>query len=278
MVKRFGFASIALLVLTASMAQAPPSGAWLSGPVVAVSEDSLTLQGLNLAVAPEARFATVRPDGTFAPIAPAEMLPGQPLHGRFVLIEGVPALVHGFVGNHFFWHGVVTAVNADAGGLLLSFEVDGMVTLHASQARVVGVEPGGEGGSGMDDLCEPADGIPADLIRVGATVGAGGIVRDGVFAVAHVNVAALTFRAGGKVSGLVSDDAGHVVGFTLATQAGEAFAIGLDPRTIVREGRRQVLPDALREGSKVKVEGWTRGDGTILARDVEIKRPRSGRG
>lgn len=272
MVKRFGLATIALLVLTASVAQTPPSGAWLSGPLEAVSDGSLTVQGLDLTVAPDGRFATVLPDGTFAPVAPAQMLPGQHLHGRFVLVGGVPTLVHGFVGNHFFWHGVVTAVEADAEGMLLGFEVDGMVTLHASQARVVGVEPGSEGEPGMDDLLDPANGIPADLIRVGATVGASGIVRDGVFAVARVNVAAITFRAGGKVSGIVRDGEEHVVGFTLTNQTGGSFAVSLDPRTIVREGKRPVSPDAIRDGSKVKVEGWTREDGTVLARDVQIKR------
>ena len=240
--------------------------------VVAVSGDTLLLQGMTLPVAPDARFGTVTAEGSFADITFAQIVPGDPLRGVLEIAEGVPVLRHGFVGHEFFWHGVVTAVTADDQGALLGFELDGLITVHASQARVRPASAGHEGDPPADgDASDPGTGVPAILVPVGATVGVGGMAHGGIFAAAWVNVAAVTFVSQGEVSGLVRDAQDHLIGFTLTNRAGDAFSIVVDRQTVLWVGHRQVPPDTIREGARARVSGWVRPDGAILAKDIQLQ-------
>jgi hypothetical protein len=263
---------LALGAAVAAAAQAPPSAAWLSGNVGALTADSITLQGLTYPVAAEAAFATVLPDGTLSEIPLASIQPGDPFHGHAVLGEAGFAWVRGYVGDRFFWHGVVTAVVRDEAGHPLTVTLDDAVTIHVSQARVAGVPPGQETSSAQDALDSPAaaEGEPYLLLE-GATLGVDGLAKDGIFAAVVVNVAAVDFASTGTISSLVTGESGEVTGFVLDKNGATADVV-LAPFTLIRKGRRILTPGDLEAGMRVFVTGKSLADGSVLAFEVKIAR------
>jgi len=273
---RFRFPMI-LLILTlggavAAAAQAPPSAAWISGNVGAVTADTITLQGLAFPVSTEAAFATVLPDGTLSEIPLASIQPADPFHGHAVLGESGFAWVRGYVGDRFFWHGVVTAVVRDESGHPLTITLDDTVTIHVSQARVVGVPPGQERSSAPDALdgASAAESEPY-LLLDGATLGVEGIAKDGVIAAVVVNVAAVDFASTGTIASLVTDESGTVTGFVL-DKDGTASNVVLAPFTLIRKGRRILSPGDLEAGMRVFVTGKSLSDGSVVAFEVKVAR------
>ena len=233
---------IALFVLSlGALAQAPPSGAAIAGIVTNVSSDSLTIEGLTLGVTENTKFFTVLPDGIIAATTFDQIVPGESLHGRFIFVNGVATLVVGEQGNDFFWHGKITA--ADDTTLTL----DNFVTIYISQAKVVGT------GS----------------LQIGDTVGVRGEVFNGIFAAKWINSSGIDFNFKGTIGSLIIDG-GHVTGFTVGDGSG-SYLVTLDPHSLIWKGRRQLSPDALQVGMKVKVAGWTLPDGSVLAWSVKIR-------
>jgi len=236
------FALAATLALgLPALAQTPPSGAALAGIVEGVTGDTLTLQGLTLNVVEKSRFVTVQPDGTMGPIPFSEVQPGTPIHARFIFVSGNPTLVLGELGNDFFWHGVVTALGEG------TLTLDGAVTLHTGQARLVG--PG--------------------TLQVGATVGVKGEVLNGIFAARVINTLGLDFAYKGTISALAVDEGGLVTGFIFG-RGETSYAATLDMHSIIWKGRYQLSPNDLAVGMKVEVSGWTQPDGSVLAWNVRI--------
>lgn len=269
--------SLAILAATflaagAAFTQTPPSSAWLSGNVEAVSADSITLQGLAFPVAPDAVFATVLSDGTFSEIPLASITPGMPFHGHALLGDGGFFWMGGYVGDHFFWHGVVTALTRDEAGKPLTVTLDDTVTIHVGQARVVGLPRGQERAGDVKELIPaPAEAGEPFLLQEGATVGVGGIVRDGVFAAVVVNVAAVDFASTGTLSALAMGEDGSVTGFTLEKN-GTFTAVQLAPFTLIRKGRRVLSPNDLQVGMRVFVTGKALENGTVVALEVKVAR------
>jgi hypothetical protein len=223
------------------LAQTPPSGAFIAGPVTDVHADSLVLQGMTLAVDEHSKFFTVLPDGMMAPATFADIQPDLPMHARFIFVGTVATLVRGEVGSDFFWHGIVTAIGEGA------LTLDGAVTIHTSQARIVGAVP----------------------LQVGSTVGVKGEVLAGVFAAKVINASGLDFAYKGTIAALTQDPGGSVVGFTFGR--GETlYPVDLDAKSLIWKGRRQVPADALAAGMKVDVDGWVQPDGSVLAWNVRI--------
>jgi hypothetical protein len=231
----------ALALGLTALAQTPPSGAFIAGPVSEVHADSLVLQGMTLAVDEHSRLFTVLPDGTMAPATLADVQPNLPMHARFIFVGAVPTLVRGELGNDFFWHGIVTAVGEG------TITLDGAVTIHTSQARTVG----------------------AGTLQVGSTVGVKGEVLGGVYAAKVINASGLDFAFKGTITTLVQDPTGAVVGFTFGR--GETiYPVELDANTLIWKGRFQVAADALAAGMKVDVTGWVQPDGSVLAWNVRV--------
>jgi hypothetical protein len=231
----------ALLVGLVSTAQTPPSGAALAGVITAVTGNTLTLQGLTLNVNDRTRFLAVLPDGTMGPVPFSAVEAGVPMHCRFVLANGQPALVVGELGADFFWHGIVTAFDDT------TLTLDNAVTIHRTQAHTVG----------------------SGSLQVGATVGVQGEVLGGVFAAKRINTSALDFAFMGSITGLTQDGTGNVVGFTVA-KGDQNFFVDLDGNSLVWKGRVQVSPSTLAVGTKVKVDGWIQPDGSALAWNVRV--------
>jgi len=260
------------LLAGAAFAQTPPSSAWLSGNVEAVSADSITLQGLTFPVASGAVFATVLPDGTLSEIPLTSIAPSMPFHGHAVLGDGGFAWAGGYVGNHFFWHGKVTAITRDDSGKPLTVTLDNTVTIHVGQARVVGLPPGQQKAGDVEELAAAlAEASEPFLLQEGATVGVGGIARDGVFAAVVVNVAAVDFASTGTISALTTGDGGAVTGFTL-DKNGALTTVRLAPFTLIRKGRRILTPADLQVGMRVFVTGKALEDGTVVALEVKVAR------
>ena len=231
----------ALALGLTALAQTPPSGAFIAGPVSEVHADSLVLQGMTLAVDEHSKLFTVLPDGTMAPATLADVQPNLPMHARFIFVDAVPTLVRGELGNDFFWHGIVTAVGEG------TITLDGSVTIHTSQARTVG----------------------AGTLQVGSTVGVKGEVLGGVYAAKVINASGLDFAFKGTITTLAQDPTGEVVGFTFGR--GETiYPVELDANTLIWKGRFQVAADALAAGMKVDVTGWVQPDGSVLAWNVRI--------
>jgi hypothetical protein len=231
----------ALALGLTALAQTPPSGAFIAGPVTEVHADSLVLQGMTLAVDEHSKFFTVLPDGIMAPATLADVQPNLPMHARFIFIGAVPTLMLGELGNDFFWHGIVTEIGEGA------LTLDGAVTIHTSQARVVG--PG--------------------TLQVGSTVGVKGEALGGVFAAKVINASGLDFAFKGTITTLAQDPSGAVVGFTFGR--GETlYPVDLDANSLIWKGRRQVPADELAAGMKVDVDGWVQPDGSVLAWNVRI--------
>jgi hypothetical protein len=236
-------AALATLVLALGVAaQTPPSGAFIAGPVTAVSGDTLTVQGLTLNVTQDSKFFSVAPDGTLEEVPFSSVQAGVPIHGRFIYVEGIPTVTHMDLGDDFFWHGTVTATG-DA-----TLTLDNTVTIHTGQARLVG----------------------KGSLQVGDTVGVTGEVLDGVFAARWINTNGIDFDFKGQVGSVVRDGSGHVTGFTLA-QGSTSYLVVLDEKSVVRRGRFQVPPDVLAAGMAVRVTGWVLPDSTVLAWNVVIK-------
>lgn len=270
--KPFAILAAAFLLAGAALAQTPPSSAWLSGNVEAISADSITLQGLTFPVASGAAFATVLPDGTLAEIPFSDIAPGMPFHGHAVLAEGGFAWAGGYVGNHFFWHGVVTAITRDDAGKPLTITLDDAVTVHVGQARVVGLPPGQQNAGDVEELgAALAEAGEPFLLQEGATVGVGGIARDGIFAAVVVNVAAVDFASTGTISSLATGEGGAVTGFTLEKN-GALTSVRLAPFTLIRKGRRVLSPNDLQVGMRVFVTGKALSDGTVVAFEVKVAR------
>lgn len=262
----------AFLLATAALAQTPPSSAWLSGNVEAVTADTLTLQGFAFPVASDAAFATVLPDGTFSEIPLAAIAPGMPFQGHAVKGEAGFAWAGGYVGDHFFWHGVVTALTRDDSGKPLTVTLDDTVTIHVGQARVVGLPPGQQKAGDVEELFAAAlESSETYLLQEGATVGVGGIARDGVFAAVVVNVAAVDFASTGTLSSLITGEGGAVTGFTLEKN-GALTTVHLAPFTLIRKGRRVLSPSDLQVGMRVFVTGKALDDGTVVALEVKVAR------
>lgn len=234
--------TVATLTLgLAALAQTPPSGAALAGIVEGVTGNTLTLQGLTLNVVERSKFVTVGPDGAMGPIPFAEVQAGVPIHARFIFVEGAPTLVLGELGNDFFWHGVVTALGDG------TLTLDGAVTIHIGQARLVG--PG--------------------ALQVGATVGVKGEVLNGIFAARVINTQGLDFGYRGTISALAVDEGGVVTGFIFG-RGETSYAVALDMHSVIWKGRLQLSPNDLVVGMKVDVSGWVQPDGSVLAWSVRI--------
>ena len=244
MTHRFRVLACAIAALAlglTALAQTPPSGAFIAGVVTEVHADSLVLQGMTLAVDENSKFFTVLPDGMMAPATLADLQPNLPMHARFILVGTVPTLVRGELGNDFFWHGIVTEIGEDV------LTLDGAVTVHTSQARIIGTAP----------------------LQVGSTVGVKGEVLGGVFAAKVINASGLDFAFKGTITALVQNPAGVVVGFTFGR--GETlYAVDLDATSLIWKGRIQVPADTLAAGMKVDVTGWVQPDGSVLAWNVRI--------
>lgn len=235
-------ALVSLALGAAALAQTPPSGAWISGTVTAVSSDAMTIQGLTLGVADGAKFVTVRQDGTIAPIAFNQIQQGDPFRGRFILLNNAPTLVYGEVSNHFFWHGTVTAVTET------TITMDGLMTISTGQAKLVG----------------------SGTLAVGATVGVNGQVLNGVYAATVINTNGFDFHFTGVIASVSQDGGGNVAGFTFGKGSASYF-VALDANSLVWRGRHQVSPNTLAAGARVEVRGWTQPDGSILAWNIWIK-------
>lgn len=233
----------ALALGLAALAQTPPSGAAVAGIVDGVTGDSLTLQGLTLNVVERSKFVTVGPDGAMGPIPFSEVQAGLPMHARFILVEGTPTLVLGELGNDFFWHGVVTALGDG------TLTLDGAVTIHAGQARLVG----------------------SSALQVGATVGVKGEVLNGIFAARVINTQGLDFGYRGTISALAVDEGGVVTGFIFG-RGETSYTVALDMHSVIWKGRLQLSPNDLVAGMKVDVSGWTQPDGSVLAWNVRVLR------
>ncbi len=262
----FGMAVTALGL----MAQTPPGGAWLGGPVQSVGTASLVVQGLSLQITESTHLVTIDANGIFEPITIDAVTPGNPFQGRMIIADGVPTLTHGYVGTPFFWHGVVTALNLDEDGNLLSLELDNTLTVNASQAVIIGKAPGSEGDTNMDaiEAVTVQDSDPF-LLQVGSTVGVAGISRDGVFSATLVNVAAVDFASRGTIGQVYRNDNGHVIGFDL-NHNGATRSIHVTIYTRIMKGRHPASPDSLKSGQRVKVVGKVLADDTVLSYKVKI--------
>lgn|GEM_PF-2408936 len=253
-------------------AQTPPGGAWISGPVQSVSADSVTVQGLSIAVEEDTSISALTPDGTFQSVGINQVLPGDPFHGKVTVVSGTPTLVNGVVGFPFFWHGVVTALSQDEEGNVLSIEVDGTVTIYASQAAIIGTEPGSEGDAGMNAPYETQrDDSEPFLLQVGSTVGVNGFARGGVFAATVINVAVADFSSKGTISQLYRNADGHVTGFELKRND-TVYLIKLTIFTRVMRGGHPLSPDKLRAGWNARVTGKKLADDSIVAYKVRVLR------
>ena len=231
----------ALALGLTAWAQTPPSGAFIAGVVTEVHTDSLVLQGMTLAVDEHSKFFTVLPDGMMAPATLADIQPNLSMHARFIFVGAVPTLVRGELGNDFFWHGIVTEIGEGA------LTLDGAVTIHTSQARIIGAVP----------------------LQVGNTVGVKGEVLSGVFAAKLINASGLDFAYKGTITALNQDLGGSVVGFTFGR--GEAlYSVDLDANSLIWKGHIQVPAATLAAGTKVDVAGWVEPDGSVLAWNVRI--------
>lgn len=240
----FACAIAATLALgLAALAQVPPSGAFLAGPITEVTPTSLTIQGMTLTVNDRSKFFTVLPDGAMAPIPFAEVPAGVPIHARFIFVDSVPTLVHGELGDDFFWHGIVTALGEG------SLTLDGAVTLHTGQARIIG----------------------SGAVQVGSTVGVKGEVLNGVFSARVINPSGLDFAYRGTITALTVDEGGKVTGFTFG-RGETSYAVVLDAHSLIWRGRIQISPNDLAVGMKVDVNGWTQPDGSVLAWNVRLLR------
>lgn len=235
-------ALMTLALGAAAMAQTPPSGAWISGTVSAVSSDTMTIQGLTLGVADRAKFVTVQQDGTIAPVAFNQIQQGDPFRGRFILLNNAPTLVYGEVSSHFFWHGTITAVTGS------TLTMDGLMTISTGQAKLAG----------------------SGSLTVGATVGVTGQVLDGIYAATLINTNGFDFNFTGVIASVSQDGGGNVTGFTFGKGSASYF-VALDANSLVWRGRRQVSPNTLAAGARVEVRGWTQPDGSVLAWNIWIK-------
>ena len=246
MTKAFRYLTLAALATLAlvlgAAAQTPPSGAFVAGVVSDVAADALTVQGLTLNVTQDSKFFSVAPDGTLGEVPFSAVQAGVPIHGRFIFIDGQPTVVHMDLGDDFFWHGTITATGEG------TLTLDGVVTIHTGQARLVG----------------------AGSLQVGDTVGVKGEVLDGVFAAKWINTNGIDFDFKGEIGSVVRDGSGHVTGFTLA-QGSSSYLVVLDENTVVRKGRFQVSPDTLATGMKARVSGWMLPDSSVLAWNVVVK-------
>jgi hypothetical protein len=176
-----------------------------------------------------------------APALLSDIQPTVPLHARFIFVGTVPTLVRGELGSDFFWHGIVTTVGE--GSIIL----DGAMTVHTSQARIIGSAP----------------------LQVGSTVGVKGELLGGVFAARVINTSGLDFAYKGIITALVQDPTGAVVGFSFGR--GEVvYPVDLDANSLIWRGRIQVPADTLAVGMKVDVSGWVQPDGSVLAWNVRI--------
>jgi len=245
-------ATLALSALcVCALAQTPPSGAWVSGDVTSVGSTTMTIQSLTLTVSAGALFTTVNADGTISQIPFSEINVGDSFHGRFIFISGTPTIVSGEVGNHFFWHGVVTAVNS-SGGALQSIQLDNTAVIFVSQAKFVNLS----GGSAS--------------IQVGSVVGVSGLAANGVFAAQWVNAGGVDFSAVGQVGSLLQDQNGNVTGFTFTSGTTSVF-VSLDSSTAVYQNKRPVSANTLAPGETAKVSGWTLPDGSVQAWNIRIR-------
>ena len=235
-------ATLATFVLAlGAAAQTPPSGAFIAGPVTAVSGDTLTVQGLTLTVTENSRFFSVAPDGTLGEVPFASVQAGVPVHGRFIFVNGLPAVTRMDLGDDFFWHGTVTAVGP------ATLTLDDAVTIHTGQARLAG----------------------KGNLQVGDTVGVKGEVLDGVFAATWINTSGIDFSFQGLIGSLITGD-GHVTGFTVAG-GDSSYLVVLDENSVIKRGRLQIPPDALATGMNVRITGWVLPDGSVLAWNVIVK-------
>lgn len=225
----------------AALAQVPPSGAFLAGPITEVTPASLTVQGITLTVNDRSKFFTVLPDGAMAPVPFGEVPAGVPIHARFIFVDSAPTLVQGELGDDFFWHGIVTALGEG------SLTLDGAVNIHTSQARIIG----------------------SGTLQVGSTVGVKGEVLNGVFAARAINTSGLDFAYRGTITALTVDEGGMVAGFAFG-KGETSYAVVLDAHSLIWRGRLQISPNDLAVGMKVDVNGWTQPDGSVLAWNVRL--------
>lgn len=236
-----------------------------SGPITALSATSLTVQGVEVALAPTTQVFGLDTSGALVTVDPASLLVNDSVTIFAQDADGTATADLILVGLGFHLKGQVTAFVMGSGGPT-QVTLDGIYDVDVSNAVWLSPEDGRaprrrDAGGGS--------------IQVGSEVEFWGLADNGGFAAAFAKLESGGGPGGGAptvdngfILALTSDSQGVPTGFTM-TSRGSIATVALGPSTqITGKGSGN---GSLQAGVHVKVWGTLQSDGSVLASQVIIK-------
>ncbi len=269
----------------------PEGMAYFAGPITGMDGMSVTIQGARLALGSQAVYVGEDSSGNLQTLTPADFQVGDTVSAFETNNSGTPTLTSLYRGLTFMVQGQVTAIQNDSQGNPQTVTVDGVYAINVSRALFDGMSSsdmgsgmggnltggmgsggmmggGGMGGGGM--VKESTTVSNTQLLQVGSYAAFGGIVSNGLYAAVFAHVMANGMMGNGSIQGLMHDSSGNVSGFTMGKGGSNTNVVMNGATQITRKGQ-MMSANSLSTGMKVKVQGLTRTDGSMLAQSITVK-------